>query len=189
MPTWGQTVTTNATNSTALNSTFRLMGGTSPNTAGMTLNSVSLDLSGSGQSIRVAVYTGGTLTNPTGATLVEDLGQLTINGARQFFTVNSASSPSLPQNATLWIAVKMGASGATGYWSTSSADAGDFQTARGRADQTGQTNGTNVTLAFPSTLDGTANFSPAWYPWYLTYTVGSPATPAFGRYGVRGPVR
>ena len=188
MPTWGQTNTTNATNSGTFGSTFRLMGGTSPNVAGMTLSSVSLDFSGSGQSVRVAVYTGGTADNPVGATLIEDLGQLTINGARQFWTKNSATNPELLQNAILWIAVKQ-STGATGYWSTSSADAGDFQAARGRDNHTGQTNGTDPATAFPSTLDGTASFSSAWYAWYLTYTVGSSATPAFGRYGVRGPIR
>lgn len=173
MPTWGQTNNTGATTSAPLNSTFRLMGGTSPNTAGMVLNSVSLDLSGSGQVIRTAVYTGGTLANPTGATLVEDLGQLTINGARQFWTANSVSNPSIPQNSPLWIAVKMGGSGAIGYFSSSSIDAGDFQTVRGRSNQTGQTNGTDPTAVFPSTLDGTAAFAGFWYPWYLTYTINA----------------
>lgn len=191
MPTWGQTSTTNATNSASFSSTFRMMGGTSPNTAGMTLQSVSLDFSGTGQSIRVAVYTGGaSASNPVGATLVEDLGQITVNGTRQFWTVNSSTIPSIPQNALLWIAVKQ-STGATGYWSTSSADAGDFQTARGRDNHTGQTNGNDPTTAFPSTLDGAASFSNAWYAWYLDYSIsgGSPSTPAFGRYGVRGPIR
>jgi hypothetical protein len=191
MPTWGQTSTTNATNSGSFGSTFRMMGGTSPNTSGMTLQSVSLDFSGTGQSIRVAVYTGGTsLSDPVGATLVEDLGQITINGTRQFWTVNSSTTPSIPQNASLWIAVKQG-TGATGYWSTSSADAGDFQTARGRFQMSGQTNGTDPTLAFPSTLNGTSSFALFWYAWYLTYSTASASasTPAFGRYGVRGPIR
>lgn len=171
MPTWGQTSTTNATNNASFSTTFRMMGGTSPNVSGMTLDSVSVDFSGSGQSLRVAVYSGGSLSDPVGATLVEDLGQITINGARQFWTVNSASNPSIAANAPLWIAVKQGA-GATGYWSTSSTDAGDFQTARGRNNHTGQTNGTTVTAAFPSTLDGTASFTSAWYAWYLTYSTG-----------------
>lgn len=187
MPTWGQTVTTNATNSGSFGSTFRLMGGTSPNVSGMILNSVSLDLSGSGQSVRVAVYTGGTAADPVGATLVEDLGQLTVNGARQFFTKNSTTSPALPQNALLWIAVKQ-TTGTTGYWSTSSADAGDFQTARGRDNHTGQTNGNDPTTAFPSTLDGTASFSTAWYAWYLTYSVsgGSSNAPRSAFYHLHG---
>jgi hypothetical protein len=178
MPTWGQTSTTNATNSASFGSTFRMMGGTSPNTAGMALQSVSLDFSGTGQSIRVAVYTGGaSLSDPVGATLVEDLGQITVNGTRQFWTVNSSTSPAIPQNAPLWIAVKQG-TGATGYWSTSSADAGDFQTARGRFQITGQTNGTDPTLAFPSTLNGTSGFALFWYAWYLTYNVGGAASNA-----------
>lgn len=179
MATWGQTSTANATNSGAFSSTFRLMGGTSPNVADMVLQSVSLDLSGTSVTVRVAVYTGGSAGNPVGATLVEDLGTLLVNGSRQFFTINSTTNPALPQNALIWIAVKQGLSGATGYWSTSSADAGDFQTARGRDNHSGQTGGTDPAAAFPSTLDGTASFSSAWYAWYLTYdTAPSGPSPA-----------
>ena len=180
MPTWGQTNTTNATNSTAFSSTFRLMGGTSPNVAGMTLSSVSLDLSGTGQTVRIAVYTSASLTTPVGATLIEDLGTLVINGSRQFWTKASTTNPLLPQNAPLWIAVKQTSPAATGYWSTSSADAGDFQTAQGRANITGMTGGNDPTVAFPSTLDGTNAYSNAWYAWYLTYTASGGSSTSGG---------
>jgi len=176
MATWGRTNTANHTNSGAFTSVLRLMGGTSPNLADMVLESISLDFSGSGQQPRIALYTGGTASDPTGATLVEDLGRLTINGARGFYTINSTTNPTIPQNALIWIAFKHGVSGPTGYWSTSSADAGDFQTARGRDNRSGATGGNDPATAFPATLDGTASFANAWYAWYLDYSI-APAGP------------
>jgi hypothetical protein len=173
MPTWGRTSAASTNDSGTINSTFRGMGGTSPNTDGMTLDSVSVYLAqGSGGEVRVAVYTGGALDNPAGATLLEDLGVVSLpsTASPAFTTVNSVSNPAIPKNAPLWIMAKNDGGGVTAYWYTSSAGAGDFQTARGRVGMTGATNGVADGSAYPNPLDGTAAFASAWYPFYLTYS-------------------
>ena len=170
MATWGMTNAAGASNSFAFDAVFRMVGGTSPNLADMQLDSISLYFSGSGQQPRIALYTGGTAADPTGATLVEDLGQLTINGSAAFYTINSTSNPTIPQNAQIWIAVKHGTSGPTGYLDTNSANRGDLD-ANGRDNLTGVTGGTDQTVAFPATLDGTDSFAGFYYPWYLTYSI------------------
>lgn len=78
---------------------------TLPATSGMVLNSVTLGHAGGGVASRLAVYIGGTLTDPTGATLLEDLGQVSAP-VEDWSTFVSPSSPSLPAGAILWLAVR-----------------------------------------------------------------------------------
>jgi hypothetical protein len=189
MALWGRTIQGGAS-STADLFAVRAMGGTSPNTDGMVLQSVTLYIAGdAGDGPRVAVYQGGSLDNPVGATLVEDLGILTRSGSAGFQTISSATNPSLTKNVPTWIFAKDNNTppNTTIYFSSSSADAGDFQTARGRADLSGMTGGNSSANAYPSTLDGTSSFSSAWYPWYLDYSIAPPPASGHIRLLFRAP--
>jgi hypothetical protein len=148
----------------------RVMGGQF-SASSQTLNSVEIYCSsgGSGQA-RVAVYTGGTLSDPTGATLLEDLGAITAPATAAFTSISSTANPTIPANAIVWIYVHSAtAQGFSVYASTNSADSGDFQSARGRGDLgVGQT----PTGAAPASL-GAASFSNFWYSWRLDATVAA----------------
>lgn len=177
MATFGQTNSANiATKGTVFN-VCRGIGGTSPNVSGMTLTSVSVELylesPFTTRDTRIAVYTGGTLDNPTTATLLEDFGTVSVSASTPtIYTLNSATNPSIPANTPIWIFSKNshGDSLVLDY-STNSADSGDWQSARGRAAITGI--GLASGTAWPSTLGGSVTFGNFWYAWYLTYSVSS----------------
>jgi hypothetical protein len=168
---WGKYVG-GASQITSGNAHFRMMGGTSPNIDNMRLRTVRIEAKGVGTQPRVAVYTGGSLDNPIGATLLEDLGQMTLADGKQFHGKLSDHTPSIPKNTPVWVAFKHDTGAPTVYYNSSGEPYFDFQTERGRAQITGATGGTDQTAGFPTTLDGTAAFSSSWYSYYLTYTVG-----------------
>lgn len=184
MPDFGQISATNFATPGTFRSVFRMLGNTAPNLDNMVLQSVSTrwgrESPFNSQDVRVAVYTGGSLTDPVGATLLEDLGTFTVNAntLSTLYTKNSVSNPTIPKNVPVWIAAKSNAADSLVLGiSTSSADAGDWQSARGRSNIASPTGGTDHTVAFPSTLDGTSTFASTWYAWYLTYNVVGGSTP------------
>ena len=192
MPTWGQSSITGITATASVSSVFRMMGGTSPNVDDMVLQSLSFDFAGgaSNRTVRCAIYQGGSSSSPIDATLLEDLGTFTVTASepRKFWTVASTTNPTIAKNTATWLAVKAGAGSFTWYFSSSSAQAGDFFTGDGRAGITGATNGTDPTLGFPATLDGSNSYAATWYAWYLDYNVGGSAsnTPRSQFYHIQG---
>ncbi|RJQ43511.1 MAG: hypothetical protein C4538_12085 [Nitrospiraceae bacterium] len=172
---WGRT----AANGTNTNVNFvRVMGGTSPNVDGMKLKSVSVYVGNSHSSqVRVAVYQGGDLSSgPDGATLLCDAGATSGSGTNQFLTLTCPAGPLILKNAPLWVAVKGNDSGFAVQYSSSSANAGDFQTANGRFQSGGQVS-TDESVAFPATWPSdSGTFSNYWYSYYLTYETGATCT-------------
>lgn len=166
MATWGQS--TALASSNVVNS-CRAMGGTfSP--SGQELASISMRLSGTGN-VRLAVYQGGSLsTGPAGATLIWDGGTVAVSGLN-WYTATGASS-ALTAGAVTWVAWKANDSTASWYFSSSSADAGDFQTANGRWNSVAVSN--DETIAWPTTWPSDAgSFGAFWYSIYLTHQAAS----------------
>jgi hypothetical protein len=200
---FGATDTWANTSEGTFHQVFRLVGGLAPNTSGMTLVSATVGpfRAGTGAGalpIRVAVYSGGSANNPSGATLVEDLGSVQpASGSYAMYTRTSSISPTIPANQYLWIAVKSdsvndGTEGLLLRTRSDNTNSGDLSSTAGRVNSAGETNGVSAATAFPSTLAGSMSTGSLWYGWSLIYTVGgggSSSTPAFGRYGVRGPIR
>jgi len=152
------------------------MGGTSPNVDYMKLTSVSVYVgSPHTNQVRVAVYQGGALDDPSGATLVYDFGLTSGSATDQFLTLSVVGDIDLAANEVTWIAVKGNDSGFDVVYQNSSAGAGDFQTARGRFESSGISSNENT--AYPSTFPAGGSFSDFWYSFYLTYMVEPPDEP------------
>lgn len=191
MANWGQDVFTGfSTVSAALPPSIRLMGGTFDTVTGATLASVSMRWAKLSPyvngTLRVAVYQGGALNNPTGAILVEDMGTIVIGTAGNgdnIYTLNSPTNPALTSGAVTWIGFKTNDTSNIIFNLTQvSAPVVDFQTVRGRADIASMTGGTDETVAWPVTMDGTPTFANFWYPIYLTYNINpTPLTLSSGR--------
>jgi hypothetical protein len=163
---WGRTVA-NGTNTNV--NWVRTMGGTSPDVNGMMLKSVSVYVGDTHTSqARVAVYQGGNLSSgPDGATLLCE--GLTTGSATNSFVTVTCSDTLLMKNTPTWIAVKGNDSGFAVQYSSSNANAGDFQTTDGRFQSGGQVSSDEST-AFPTTWPSdTGTFSNYWYSFYLTY--------------------
>jgi len=152
------------------------MGGTSPNVDYMKLTSVSVYVgSPHTNQVRVAVYQGGALDDPSGATLVYDFGLTSGSATDQFLTLSVVGDIDLAANEVTWIAVKGNDSGFDVTYQNSSAGAGDFQTARGRFESSGIFSNENT--AYPSTFPAGGSFRDYWYSFYLTYMVEPPEEP------------
>jgi len=162
---WGKT---NIGSSSATTSHSRAMGGASPNVDNMKIKSISVYLGAQTGNVRLAVYTGGQLDNPTSATLLWDAGTVNPNGVAGWYTINHPSGGvSWAKNTVTWLAWKRNTGVAVYYHSTSS-EAGDFQTSRGRNDNTFNQ---DPTVAFPSTYGQQGTFANAWYSIYVGYAV------------------
>lgn len=183
---WAQTTTGTFQN------VFRLVGGLAPSTSNMVLQSVTVgpfESNTIARSIRVAVYSGGSANNPLGATLVEDLGVVSISaGGYLMYTVNSVSSPTIPASQHLWIACKSSDPQNDTLrlqFRSDNTASGDLSSTAGRVNSASETNGTSETTAFPSTLAGTMSTGTAYYGWHLTYTV-SGSSAKFRPYFITG---
>ena len=121
----------NVTNTTA--NWARAMGGTSPNVDGMILKSVSVYVDNTHSSqVRLAVYQGGDLNSgPDGAALICDAGTTTGSATNQFLTLTCADTLIL-KNTPVWVAVKGNDAGFAVQYSSSNANAGDYQITDGR---------------------------------------------------------
>ena len=177
MADWG--ITTGLGLSAGL-STVRVMGGTFDGGTNQELRSLSVYLQGTG-SVRIAVYQGGDLsTGPDGATLVWDGGTVAAPGTAGWVTAThpGPTYPSLTNNDPTWISIKSDTGNKSFYYSSSSSDAGDFQTARGR--YVSNTVTTDEDVAYPSTwpTDG-GSFSNFWHSVYLTHESGSTGSQAY----------
>jgi len=150
-------------------STARAMGGTSPDVDNMVVTSISIWWGGTGTG-RLAVYQGGALDNPTGASLVWDAGEVAIPETGGWVTI-SGGNASLTKNTVTWLAFKT--DNANYYYSTSWDSASDFQSGRGRAELTAE--GGASTDAWDATV-GTYSFGNYWYDIYITYETEGPSS-------------
>ncbi|PJC50230.1 MAG: hypothetical protein CO032_05900, partial [Nitrosopumilales archaeon CG_4_9_14_0_2_um_filter_34_16] len=159
---WGDT--TQQGTATATN-WLRCMGGTSPNINGMVLESASVSSTAGSGNARIAVYQGGSLSDPQAATLVWDGG--IINDEAGFVTKSGASAP-LAANTPTWICLKDNDSNFNVHYNTSHDSSSNFQSGLGRWAASGLS--TDETVAYPSSLaGGGTSFSNFWYSFYLTY--------------------
>ena len=156
---WG--INSSAFTSTSTHATYRYMGETSPNIDNMTVIKLHIQYSGTG-TVAIALYTGGTLTDPTGATKRTEAYNVAVSNGWNAIDVPDYS---WPKNTITWIGWAHGGGGV--YYSTSSEDAGDFQSATGRWDQTSPSNA-NESSPMP-TNPGSGSFSDYWYAMYVEY--------------------
>jgi len=171
MATWGQTTALGAAAAANQN---RGMAGTY-SVANQELVSVSMYLSNTSD-IRIAVYQGGSLSaGPQGATLVWDGGIMSSSGGTPKWYTNTHPGPypALTNGAVTWIMYKSNNNANNWYYSASSADAGDFQTANGRWDSS---ESNDETIAYPSTWPSdSGTFGNFWYSVYITTQTASAA--------------
>ncbi len=161
MADWGSTATTSEITDT----TSRIGGGPFGAAAG-TLTDVSFfagGWAGTGERLRVAVYQGGSSTDPTGASLIYDSGELncdgfTATGAWRSLVTDFSLSPSgsLAASTPTWFAIKVAADAFLGLNATNKGDltyldGGDSKNANGYTDFT------NTSVAFPSTFPTYSN--------------------------------
>lgn len=107
----------------------------------------------SGESVRVAFYTGGTSTSFTGTTLIAD-GIVTATGSGNvwaWLTLTAAQSAMVADNASVWVVAKANAGG-TLFPAFSTLAASEDWTARNLVIFSGIN--TDPTVAWPSTLEG-----------------------------------
>ena len=164
---WGRPVV-NATAYTTSQS--RAMGGTSPNTDYMVIDTVAVYLGAQVGQVRLAVYTGGTEADPAGATLLYDFGTVTTTGAAGWYKAGHPTGIAWPKSTVTWVAFK-GDDGVAVYYTGTNAGAGDFQTANPRSANNFSI---DATVAYPGayTHTGWAN---AWYSIYVEYREEPPA--------------
>jgi hypothetical protein len=151
----------------------RLMGGSPPNADNMILRSASIRVGAThSNQVRIAVYQGGALaTGPDAATLLKDFGLTTGSATNTWLTLTHVGND-IDVNKTdpVWIAWKGNDSGFDIQYSASSADAGDFQTARGRYNSVAVSS--DESTSYPSTWPSdTGAFADFWYSIYLTYEI------------------
>jgi hypothetical protein len=163
---WGKTNIGTFSSNGANNS--RAMGGTSPNLDNMKIKSISVYLGAQTGNVRLAVYCGGQLNDPTSATLLWDAGTVNPNGVAGWYTINHpAGGVSWPKNTVTWLAWKLN-TGVSLYAHTVSSEAGNFQTQRGRNNNNFNQ---DPSVAFPSTYGQQGTFANYWYSIYVTYVV------------------
>lgn len=156
MGTWG--IISSAFTSTSTHATVRVMGGLFT-LSGQRITSLHIRVNGSGTGA-MAVYFGGTESNPSGATKQAEVINQSISAGWNTFTL--ASPVDIPQNTIVWIAFKKGS--VPNYYSTASGDAEDFYTSHGRHDD----GGGDPTISFANTLSA-ASFGAYRYAAHLTY--------------------
>ncbi|MFW9778408.1 MAG: beta strand repeat-containing protein, partial [Candidatus Heimdallarchaeota archaeon] len=151
----------NASNSETF-ANYRYMGGTSPSTA-ITVTHLWIRTTGSGTAA-VALYTGGTLSNPTTATKQAEAFNVVVSAGWNRIDIPDTL---VSADTIVWMSVALD----TGlYYATSGNNLkGDWQESRGRWGQSG---GADPTLASP-TNPGSGSFAPAWYNMYMEYNGGA----------------
>jgi hypothetical protein len=139
----------------------RYIGGASPNIENMTVTKLHLRYSGAG-TVAIALYTGGALGDPTGALKRTEAYNVAVSDGWNTIDVPDYS---WPQNTITWIGWAHG--GGSVYYSTSSVDAGHFQSATGRWSQTTPADA-DETSSMPAN-PGSGSFSSYWYAMYVEY--------------------
>ncbi len=166
---WGITSSDFTSYSTATQ--LRLMGGTSPNLDSMYITKIFYRSYGSG-TITVAVYSGDNLADPTSneTRLTHEYNQSVSAGWNEIDVTDVA----WPKNTVTWVAMAW-SSGAGVYYSSGSSDCGDFQSARGRYDQTNPSDYDEST-ACPTEI-GAGNFDNYWYAVHIGYVINDNVAP------------
>ena len=159
---WG--INTTSFTQSSVHTNYRYMGGTSPAIPNMKVKSLHIRTTGAG-TVAIALYTGGALNDPTGAVKRTEAYNVAVSAGWNEIDVTDYNWAS---NTVTWI----GWAHNTGvYYSTSSGDAGDFQTVRGRWSQTAPADA-DETAAMPNN-PGAGSFNNFWYAVYVEYEVGS----------------
>jgi hypothetical protein len=156
---WG--ITSSAFTSTSLHSNYRYMGGMSPDVDNMIVTKLHIRYSSTG-TVAIALYTGSTLTDPTGATKRTEAYNVAVSTGWNEIDVPDYD---WEKNTVTWIGWCHG--GGQVYYSFSFGDAGDFQSARGRWAQNFPSDA-DETSSMP-TNPGSGSFSNYWYAVYAEY--------------------
>ncbi|MFX0095250.1 MAG: hypothetical protein ACFFBD_26180, partial [Candidatus Hodarchaeota archaeon] len=162
---WG--ITSSSFSSTSTHSNVRYMGGTSPN-VDVTVTKLHIRCGSSG-TVSIALYTGGSLSNPTGAVRRTEAHGVSVSSGWNEIDVPDYG---VAANSITWIGW---AHSCSVYYSTSSSNAGDFQSGRGRWSQSSPSN-YNENSALP-TNPGSGSFSNYWYAVYAEYEGEAPPPP------------
>jgi len=160
---WG--IDSSGFNQLSVHTEYRYMGGASPNVDNMMITKLHIRYSGTG-TVAVALYTGGTLDNPTGAIKRTEAYNVAVSSG---WNTISVPAYNWPKNTVTWIGWCRG--GGSIYYSTNSGDAGDFQSGRGRWSQTYPSNA-DETSPMP-TNPGSGSFDNFWYAMYVEYDTPS----------------
>jgi hypothetical protein len=110
-------------------------------------------------SSRWAVYSGGTETDPTGATLLYDFGYHASSTTYLTFDQLNCSPIAIPQNTWLWVAAKWILTSRMQYTTEIAAS----QNLSPSGSNTPVTMSTDPTQAFPDTIPETGTFGSVWY--------------------------
>lgn len=148
----------------------RMMGGTSPNPANIIrIKSISVYCTNfHSEQLRIAVYQGGALDNPTGATLKWDAGLTSGSGTHEWLKITApGDGVNVDKNAVTWLSMKANGSGFEINNTNKSAKSGDMQSVRGRYNSTGIS--TDESVAYPSTIPSGGTFASFWYPIVIQY--------------------
>jgi len=149
----------------------RMMGGVSPNVDDMVVKSISIALGDSkSENPRLAVYTGGDLNDPVGASLLWDAGQVSGFGANKWYTITHPSGGvDWPKNTNTWLAFKANGNTTDVLFSGQSVRSGNMQSARGRFASTGMS--ADETASYEATIPSGGAFSNFWYPIVIQYAI------------------
>jgi hypothetical protein len=151
--------------------TVRYMGGTSPAISDMVAKALWYRSEGSG-TISIAMYTGGALDDPTGATRQRAVANQSVSAGWNRIPITDFDWGS---STITWVGWTFGG-GAGPYYESdtppvSSAVGGDWQLDRGRWNQTDPSDYDEATLL--PTSPGAGSFDDFWYNVYIEYDIGS----------------
>jgi PKD repeat protein len=163
---WGQDQVLPTANNTP---SSRAIGGIL--TENIKITSISMYLRGKGK-VRMGIYTGGSLENPTSAALLWDAGTVNVDG-ENWYTINYPGDViHVNAGTNIWLAWKN--DGIFYYYSTNPNDAGDFQTDFGRNQNNFDA---NPDTPFPDIYGAKGIFANFWYSIYISYDMGTPMPP------------
>lgn len=121
------------------------------------------------EQLRLAVYSGGTLESPDGATLLHDFG-VTTGTLRYGWLEASGANVVIPPNQPLWACCKADAGGTTIGYGGYTGQAGNFQIARGGYTVTGGQIESNENTPWPENVPvTTGNFTDEWYSFKIIF--------------------
>lgn len=148
-----------------------VIGGTSPNRNGMYIDSIRIYAGTAGLEVRLAVYTGGALDDPAGATLLWDAGKASVDSEGWLTITHPTGGVPWLANTITWLGFKA-RSGFSTYAGTIPAAVGDFQSARGRYEYSAVLD-KDEDVAWPNALpvDAGGSFANWWYSTYVTYSL------------------
>ncbi len=153
----------------------RAQGGLSPNLTGMTITSISVHVGpGATGEMRLGVYLGGQLSDPTAATLLWDAGLATFAGEGWYTIPHPSGGVAWPAGEITWLAFVTGDDAVEMTYGSSAV--GDFDPTRGRNNADWPL---DQTIPFPATYGSWDKFGDWWYDIYVTYSAGPiPCPPA-----------